>query len=166
MKGMDLHLATRVQGYPYLWLAWSQYEVLLHNTQTENLPRRSRAVSRFQAKGSSALTWNRLTAPGSLRMTENIRVMKKLDDHEKDLRKKIANGSTSSIKTTVNSEVHDNSTCTWRVLSKVQFLVLLKLGWWETIALENFLIILIAMITIMITIKVKIVMIIIIIMII
>ena len=81
-------------------------------------------------------------------------------------KKKIANGSTSSIKTTVNSEVHDNSTCTWRVLSKVQFLVLLKSGWWETIALENFLIILIAMITIMITIKVKIVMIIIIIMII
>ena len=112
MKGMDLHLATRVQGYPYLWLAWSQYEVLLHNTQTENHPRRSRAVSRFQAKGSSALTWNRLTAPGSLRMTENIRVMKKMDDHEKDLRKKLANGSTSSIKTTVNSEVHDNSTCT------------------------------------------------------
>ena len=90
MKGMDLHLATRVQGYPYRWLAWSQYEVLLHNTQTENHPRRSRAV----------------------RMTENIRVMKKLDDHEKDLRKKLANGSTSSIKTIVNSEVHDNSTCT------------------------------------------------------
>ena len=45
-------------------------------------------------------------------MTENIRVMKKMDDHEKDLRKKLANGSTSSIKTTVNSEVHDNSTCT------------------------------------------------------
>ena len=43
--------------------------------------------------------------------------LKKSDDLEKDLRQKLANGCTSSIKTTLNSEMHDNSTCSWRVLS-------------------------------------------------
>ena len=52
--------------------------------------------------------------------------LKTSDDLEKDLRQKLANGCTCSIKTTLNSEMHDNSTCSWRVLSKVLFLLLLQ----------------------------------------
>ena len=54
--------------------------------------------------------------------------LKTSDDLEKDLRQKLANGCTCSIKTTLNSEMHDNSTCSWRVLSKVLFLLLLQFG--------------------------------------
>ena len=38
---------------------------------------------------------------------------KKSDHNEKDLRQKLANGPTSSLKATINSEMHDNSSCTW-----------------------------------------------------
>ena len=54
--------------------------------------------------------------------------LKTSDDLEKDLRQKLANGCTCSIKTTPNSEMHDNSTYSWRVLSKVLFLLLLQFG--------------------------------------
>ena len=145
MKGMDLHLATRVQGYPYLWLAWSQYEVLLHNTQTIL----GDPGLWVDFKPGALPSWLEIDShlPGLWGWLKTYEWSKKLDDHKKDLRQKLATGSTSSIKITVNSEMHDNSKCTWRVLSKVQFLVLLKSGWRETVALENFLIILIAMMT-------------------
>ena len=54
--------------------------------------------------------------------------LKTSDDLEKDLGQKLANGCKCSIKTTLNSEMHDNSTCSWRVLSKVLFLLLLQFG--------------------------------------
>ena len=39
----------------------------------------------------------------------DIRVIEKSDDREKDLRQKLANGSTSSIKTIFNSEMHETA---------------------------------------------------------
>ena len=93
--------------------------------------------------------------PGQVKSGADVRVIKRIArPRERFLGQKLANGSTSSIKSIENSEMHNNSTCTWRILSKVQFLLLLKSGWWETITLEIFDIVLIGMMVIMITIMI------------